>query len=131
MQVYGGDAADSVIHAIGLDFREVRKRKLTTEDAAQELRLTYAAIFQVVAASGPGELRLLPMSSGIFDGRFKEYMPALTAEALRACIEEMDMGRRRWLCGCDMEMCISHEVSPRGCVKAVRARWGRDADEHE
>ena len=101
LQVHGEDgAANNVIFAIGPDFRVVTKRKLTTEGAAQELCLTYASISRVFAASGLRELRVLPMGSGIFAGWFKSDIPALTADAIRACIEEMDIGRRRWLCRC-------------------------------
>jgi len=72
-----------VIHVVGPDFRS-RTERCTREEAVALLARAYAAVL-ALAATAAAEctiLRLLPISSGIFAGRFKPQMAALTADAL-------------------------------------------------
>ena len=61
----------------------------TREDAREELAAAYRNVlceFHAAASGegGPTELRLLPISGGIFAGRFKGEIATLTMDALGA-----------------------------------------------
>ena len=78
---YGTDPKSThVIHTVGPDFKldPAMKRK----DAVAKLAETYKNIFTIAAQIGRHELRLLPVSGGIFSGKFNADMPSMTAEAI-------------------------------------------------
>lgn len=67
-----------VIHAVGPDLRQAH-----SEDAALKvLARAYRNIFAQFIDSNLPELRLLPVSGGIFSGSFKDQMPVLTMLAI-------------------------------------------------
>merc|ERR1719296_245700 len=70
------------IHVVGPDFREEQLK--TSSEVSARLTKAYANVFTEFASSPAKQLRLLPISSGVFAGRFGKEMPKLTAKALIA-----------------------------------------------
>jgi hypothetical protein len=52
------------------------------ENVIEELSLAYHHILYEFADSGRSKLRLLPVSGGVFSGKFGPFMPRITVEAL-------------------------------------------------
>ena len=124
-----------VIHAVGPDLRTEAYTKLEGEDArckvVRDLSSTYVSVLHEFALHMSPELqswrhdvhdhnlyqpwatlRLLPVSSGIFSGKFKDEMPELTARALSAAFSSLPQDERRSLAmrTKDIELCIFDET---------------------
>jgi hypothetical protein len=122
-----GAASKHVIHTVGPDFKRVPQ--MTKQEAVAKLAETYRNVFTIAAQVGRPALRLLPVSSGIFSGKFSADMPSLTAMAiirgykmlsewLRACIR-LDM---------QVELCVfgggREAAAYATAVKAAVAKYG-------
>jgi hypothetical protein len=109
LHVYG-DA--SVIHAVGPDFRDRRMLGVLQEDAEIALIETYSNILREfvegVACSERATLRLLPISGGVFSGRFKRVIDAMTFNAILGAIRSLSATQRAVLRGegIELEMCV-------------------------
>ena len=83
---YGYPDGNHVIHVAGPDFRaDARERA----EALEELTHCYYGVLRLAAQVGRPLFRMLPISAGIFAGRFMPEMPILTAEALYSAAERM------------------------------------------
>ena len=116
-----------VIHTVGPDFK--LDLNLKRKEAVEKLAKTYKNIFTIAAQVGRHELRLLPVSGGIFSGKFRADMPGMTAEAiikgykmlsewLRACIR-IDITVKLCIFGGDQE---AHAYGTQ--LKAAVAKYG-------
>ncbi|KAJ9473132.1 hypothetical protein DIPPA_23802 [Diplonema papillatum] len=136
-RMYGSKA---VVHAVGPDLRadaynlsEDRTDKTDPEGfmaATRDLSMTYQNIFKEFAAHlqpdiedwradeanfNPrqpwGTLRMLPVSGGIFSGKYKERMPEMTARAIIAAFDNLPQVHRRALAmrTTKFELCIFDE----------------------
>lgn len=96
-----------VIHAVGPN---LRARQYTTEEAVKELAYAYANIFRECAQCSVPEVRLLPVSSGIFAGIYQQVMPRLTATALQEGFLMLSASEQQQVLGRDISLCIFLEV---------------------
>mmetsp|Transcript_22584 Transcript_22584/g.42561 ORF Transcript_22584/g.42561 Transcript_22584/m.42561 type:complete len:315 (+) Transcript_22584:65-1009(+) len=106
------------IHTVGPDFRPPAERKAGasredyTEARAMELLTeTYLNVLKEFCRNNSGRLRtlrLLPISGGIFSGKFKEQMPSLTAWALKGAMDLLEPAEMQMLetSKTELEMCI-------------------------
>ena len=84
---YGYPDAKHVIHVIGPDFKHA-SLGLTEKEAIKQLAEVYKDILTAARDHGKPLLRVLPVSSGIYAGVFRDRMAHLTAAAL---LEGFDM----------------------------------------
>ena len=109
LHVYG-DA--SVIHAVGPDFRDASVLGVSQEGAEAALIETYYNILREfvegVASSEHATLRLLPISGGVFSGRFKGVIDVMTFSAILGAISSLSTTQRAVLRGegIKLEMCV-------------------------
>lgn len=77
-----------------------------------KLTLVYANVLREFARSKLPRLRLLPVSGGIFAGKLRDAMPALTFRALRAAADQLgDADAAAVAAAADgVEMCIFEEA---------------------
>ena len=100
-------AAAHVIHTVGPDFRGCGTFR--EEDAVEQLARVYANVLREWINCGASTLRLLPVSGGIFAGKFKPHMAELTiaalgqAQALLEASVRVQSGRSLHLCIFDAE----------------------------
>eukprot|EP00418_Pyrodinium_bahamense_P030440 CAMPEP_0179139422 /NCGR_PEP_ID=MMETSP0796-20121207/66687_1 /TAXON_ID=73915 /ORGANISM="Pyrodinium bahamense, Strain pbaha01" /LENGTH=225 /DNA_ID=CAMNT_0020838863 /DNA_START=44 /DNA_END=721 /DNA_ORIENTATION=+ len=108
-----------VIHVVGPNFQG--RHDCTHEEAVDELSQAYASTLSEFAASGVRKLRLLPISSSIFAGRFVKDMPDLTAQALQGGFEMLSAAEQDKVLGADrLEMCIFNEAELEAFEEAFR-----------
>lgn len=95
------------IHAVGPDFRI---RDYSRDEAVAELAKAYQGILTEFVASGLANLRLLPVSGGIFSGPFSSELPGMTAEALQSGFLALTAEQQEQVKVADrLEMCIFME----------------------
>lgn len=82
----GGGVAHC-IHVVGPDLRTADYP--SEEAAAAALTVVYTSVLAEFHSSGVGTLRMLPVSGGIFAGRFGPQMPRLTFAALGRALSEL------------------------------------------
>ena len=109
------------IHAVGPDFRMKPTLGPGEDPRAHAVALLARAYENVLIefdASGADTLRLLPISSGVFAGPFRNEMPAITMEALgNACAALRPWVERR-IAGKRLELCIFMESEWQGFLDA-------------
>lgn len=116
---YSSEHGDqNVIHAIGPDFR--KDPYATGDTQAQSIEMLskahcsvlaeYAAV-QLSAEQSPIEhLRLLPLSGGIFSGRYAKDIPDMTMEALAEGFAQLSAEQQALVLGAkSLELCIFAE----------------------
>lgn len=97
----------SVIHVVGPNLHTVKGiGPDVVETAIHLLSRAYAATLTEFIASGASSLRLLPISGGIFAGRFSEDMPWMTFAALDKGFLSLPEDMREALLACKVEVCI-------------------------
>lgn len=80
------DGKKKVIHVVGPDFRH---GEWSEEEAAKALLDSYRNVFREFALSQGNQLRLLPVSGGIFSGNFQSKLPQMTAVAMEKGYESL------------------------------------------
>lgn len=83
---YGYPDAFHVIHVVGPDFKNAPDG-LVEQEAIDQLASVYLDILTAARIHGRQLLRILPVSSGIYAGRFRPQMPNITVAALLAAFE--------------------------------------------
>jgi len=101
-----------VIHAAGPDLRTSKYfpkfGSTADESVVQALSTCYFNVLAEFAHSGCLQLRLPPISSGIFSGGFGHEMPRLTAQALARAFEKLAPAEREHILQSSaIELCIS------------------------
>mmetsp|Transcript_144810 Transcript_144810/g.464137 ORF Transcript_144810/g.464137 Transcript_144810/m.464137 type:complete len:304 (+) Transcript_144810:68-979(+) len=91
-----------VIHVAAPDLTDVPNQA----DALNKLTLAYWHVFQVFAVSPDSELRLLPISGGIFSGRYASDMPSLTRQAMKSGYSRLSVEEKHELASRRIELCI-------------------------
>ena len=76
------------IHVVGPDFNQGRSE--TYEEATEALAEAYTNVLIEFDKCEEPELRLLPISGGIFAGPFRDKMPALTRDAIAMACDKLD-----------------------------------------
>merc|ERR1712046_168743 len=75
------------------------------------LSKVYRNILAEFTVSGLPQLRLLPVSGGIFSGEYGQQLPTLTVEALRVGFRQLDRKMRvRVMTASSLELCIFLET---------------------
>lgn len=106
---YGYPDAKHVIHVIGPDFKA---QDVSRDAAVAQLTTAYIGVLRIACEQPRQLLRLVPISSGIYAGRFREQMPEITAQALLAAFEELEASQPALLRqlapaeGRRIEMCV-------------------------
>jgi len=101
-----------VIHAIGPDFRRLHEPPgtgtppHTRPEAVAKLGSTYRSILREFVRSGQPELRLLPVSGGVFSGPFGGEIAALTWEGLQLGFAQLTADERRAVAEKRVGLCI-------------------------
>ena len=92
-KVYGGGTKHA-IHAVGPDFNE---EECTPEQAIERLATTYANVLKQFAETQEHvvNLRLLPISGGIFAGKFKPELAELTFNALTMAFKKISNNHKK------------------------------------
>ena len=107
---YGFPDATHVIHVIGPDFKV--QEDASRDEAVSQLARAYAGVLRIACQQPRQLLRLVPISSGIYAGKFRDEMPHITAEALLAAFEDLEASKPELLKqlapaeGRQIEMCI-------------------------
>ena len=103
-----------VIHTVGPDFRQGNRR--SREEAVQELSISYLNIFREFItidcgqeAVPPLQLRLLPVSGGIFSGPWGSSIAALTFESINAAYLQLTHEQQELLDARVVELCVFAE----------------------
>jgi len=112
----------TVIHAVGPDFRRPRltDNLYDVNQAIGRLTTTYYNIFteflkHVVNKDGiEPKLRLLPVSSEIFSGELKDYMPIITSLAILNAINKLETDTELFnrLNSANVGLYIHHNTTP-------------------
>lgn len=89
-------------HVIGPDFSTMVPEP-TKSEAIRLLQRVYRNIFKEFVLSGLKKLRLLPVSGGIFSGKFTKIIPELTFIAINKEFHKFDFSKKT------IEMCIYNE----------------------
>eukprot|EP00438_Fugacium_kawagutii_P013647 Skav213120 [mRNA] locus=scaffold107:89262:90458:+ [translate_table: standard] len=104
------DDKKKCIHVVGPDFRKIDDPDFTEDNAVDKLAVAYRNVFEefckVGAEHGLKNMRLLPISGGIFSGRFKENLPEITVRAVQAAYERLAEDKKQYIMGSSIEMCI-------------------------
>ena len=147
------DGKKCVIHAVGPNFNDASYDTMAPDEAymraKRELAATYANVLREFAVHLKpevhdwrhdeydhnkvrpwGTLRILPISSGIFSGRFKDVMPTLTAEALEASFSLIPQSYRRALAMRTqaLQMCVFDEREVAAYSAAIEVARARTQD---
>ena len=84
-----------VVHAVGPDFRE------NDEEPVERLAAAYAEVLRLFVQErrevGATELRLLPISWGVFAGKYQGQFGHLTAQAMCSALQTMAPGEKQVL----------------------------------
>jgi hypothetical protein len=88
--VYRDDV--TVIHVVGPNFHA--QSGVSESQAVGQLQEAYANVLEEFDQSGATTLRLLPISGGIYAGRFQPVMPQVTFRALDAGFGSLPVGVR-------------------------------------
>ena len=84
-----------VVHAVGPDFRE------NDEEPVERLAAAYAEVLRLFVQErrevGATELRLLPISGGVFAGKYQGQFGHLTAQAMCSALQTMAPGEKQVL----------------------------------
>eukprot|EP00438_Fugacium_kawagutii_P020857 Skav209429 [mRNA] locus=scaffold805:100482:102260:- [translate_table: standard] len=100
------------IHVVGPDFR-TSDDTFTEDDAVDKLAIAYRNVFEEFCSActqhGLRNMRLLPISGGIFSGRFKQDLPEMTARAVHAAYEQLSENEKKQMKNSNIEMCIFME----------------------
>ena len=95
--------------------------------AIDDLAAADANVLREFAASGLSHLRLLPLSGGVFAGKFRDDLPAMTAEALgRSFTLLTNEQQRSVLSAQTLDLCIFFEKDLRDYTRAVVRRKARE-----
>jgi len=119
LHFYGPKAC---LHVVGPDFRD---RKLSHEEALEELSVAYGAVLREFAKSSLGGLRMLPISGGIFSGPFAADLPLLSCRALRKAFDSLPNGMQRVVSVSRLDMCIFMETEYEAFVEAFKEETDR------
>eukprot|EP00438_Fugacium_kawagutii_P013646 Skav213119 [mRNA] locus=scaffold107:84580:85413:+ [translate_table: standard] len=107
------DDKKKCIHVVGPDFRKIDDMDFTEDNAVDKLAVAYRNVFEefckVSAQHGLKNMWLLPISGGIFSGRFKENLPEITVRAVQAAYEQLGKDKKQYIMGSSIEMCIFME----------------------
>eukprot|EP00658_Telonema_sp_P-2_P072630 TRINITY_DN61759_c0_g1_i1.p1 TRINITY_DN61759_c0_g1~~TRINITY_DN61759_c0_g1_i1.p1 ORF type:complete len:499 (+),score=109.17 TRINITY_DN61759_c0_g1_i1:99-1595(+) len=99
------------IHVVGPDFRQDDLVEATFEAAVSLLSCVYANVLKEFGSvGGIGILRVLPVSGGIFAGKFQEDIARLTAFAFDFGLQKLAPEELACLEGRQVEMCIFEEA---------------------
>ena len=121
-----------LIHAAGPDLNADEYGTASSEADYQralgDLAETYASILTQFAGwvekKGRGAiLRVVPVSGGLFAGRWSEAMPALTADALLSAIDKLSVAHKEMLTtskDCSIELCIFDGKEYEGYTNALQ-----------
>jgi len=91
-----------VIHAVGPNLAQ----GYNTEQAIAALTTVYTNVLKEFALSGKNELRLLPISGGIFSGPYGAQIHEFTFAALGNAISALNRNEAAALQAADVKMCI-------------------------
>lgn len=97
---YGGK---TVIHVVGPDFRQVQ---CTQDQATAMLSQAYSNTLLEFLKSSCSELRMLPISGGVFAGPFKRDIPEITCKALRDALRKIPPQSQQALTSRRVCLCI-------------------------
>ena len=103
LHYYGTKAC---LHVVGPNFRG---RSCSRDEALGELTEAYSAVLREFAGSRLGGLRLLPISGGLFAGRFAPELPELTCNALRRAFDALPDRAQHIVSVARLDMCIFME----------------------
>ena len=118
----------SMIHVASPDFRTRPDTK--HEEAVGALAQAYANVLSEFNHSGLRRLRLLPISSGTFSGRFQTELPALTAEVIQAAYRSLPLTVQATLETTSIELCIYDEFEHRCYVNAFEMLATKMSERH-
>ena len=118
----------SVIHVASPDLRTRPDTK--HEEVVGALAQAYANVLSQFNHSGLRRLRLLPISSGTFSGRFQTELPALTAEAIHAAYRSLPLTVQATLETTSIELCIYDEFEHRCYVNAFEMLANKMPERH-
>jgi len=107
------------IHAVGPNFNG-EDRGASWDDAVEKLSIAHFNVLREFAASSIPNLRMLPISGGIFAGEYQPQVAKLTAEALRVAAGRLSDAEKAILAERKLELCIFMEAE----VEAFRAATG-------
>ena len=122
---YGFPESLHCVHCAGIDFRR-EGAPATFDAAASALSVAYAHVLELAATLSKRRLRLLPISSGIFAGRFAERMPELTAVALLGALDQLPEASQKTLKGgMAIELCVFNAADAPAFKAALEAQLKR------
>jgi O-acetyl-ADP-ribose deacetylase (regulator of RNase III) len=124
-----------VIHTVGPNFTQSDESRLEQDEATGRLATTYMNMLKEFADSGVSKLRMLPVSSSIFAGKWDDLMPEMTAEALERGFADLEKEDQDKVTSAEsLEMCIFNEkevevyeqIFTTGARKDAKSSGGRD-----
>jgi O-acetyl-ADP-ribose deacetylase (regulator of RNase III) len=114
----------NVIHTVGPDFRQGSQS--SRSEAVEQLARSYLNIFREFvsssAATAPQQLRLLPVSGGVFAGPWGSYIATMTFEAINRGHVQLTTEEQGKLAGRQIDLCIFAEAEIEEFVSAGFAR---------
>lgn len=109
------------IHVVGPNFGE---RVFSRLEAVAMLTTAYHNVLVEFSRSGRSTLRMIPVSGGIFAGRFQNHLPEMTREALAEAILLLGDAERKQIGSCTLEMCIFVEKEIRHYMEVFHCGVG-------
>lgn len=112
-----------VVHVVGPDFRQ--PEYVSVEDCERALVTTYMNVFSEVRRckfENPDlvSVRLLPVSGGVFSGRFAEELPRLTWKTMQDAFSLSSPSVKRALSSLDISVCVFLETELNAYKDAFR-----------
>ena len=101
-------APQAVLHCAAPDLRDAARVR-SRDDALAALTAAYGAVLREFAGAKLGGLRMLPISGGVFAGKFAPELPALTCAALRGAFDALPARARHVVSVARLDMCIFDE----------------------
>eukprot|EP00438_Fugacium_kawagutii_P023725 Skav228052 [mRNA] locus=scaffold1188:227944:228687:+ [translate_table: standard] len=101
------------IHVVGPDLRSSDGKDFTFDQAVEKLTIAYRNVFEEFCRVGMKhnlyQMRLLPLSGGIFSGPFKEDLHRMTAQAVQAAFSQLAEDKKHHMMNSSIDMCIFME----------------------
>ena len=108
------------IHAVGPDFR--KQTNASQKEAVHQLAPVYHSILKEFLSTPLKQLRLLPISGGIYAGNLQEHIHEITAQAIVQGFNCLSYNRKEQTRNRQIQMCIFEKAQHSKFSKAFKSQ---------
>mmetsp|Transcript_16340 Transcript_16340/g.28644 ORF Transcript_16340/g.28644 Transcript_16340/m.28644 type:complete len:237 (+) Transcript_16340:47-757(+) len=109
-----------VIHVVGPQLFRISDET----EAIKQLATAYYNVLTEFVESGKTNMRLVPVSSGIFAGDFKNRMPSITHQSWTQAITRLNADQKAQVQRSSIELCIFEEREVESYTRAAEVNCG-------